>query len=47
LEMYYQATLFDRMGSASAIGTLLFAVILTGTILNMKYIRGSETEYQA
>ncbi|MGC9360813.1 MAG: PQQ-binding-like beta-propeller repeat protein [Anaerolineae bacterium] len=47
LEMYYQATLFDRMGSASAIGTLLFAVILTGTILNMKYIRGSETEFQA
>ena len=47
LEMYYQATLFDRMGSASAIGTLLFVVILTGTILNMRYIRGSETEYQA
>jgi ABC-type sugar transport system permease subunit/outer membrane protein assembly factor BamB len=47
LEMYYQATLFDRMGSASAIGTLLFAVILTGTILNLKYFRGSETEFQA
>jgi len=47
LEMYYQATLFDRMGSASAIGTLLFVVILTGTILNLKYIRGSETEFQA
>lgn len=47
LEMYYQATLFDRMGSASAIGTLLFVVILTGTILNLKYVRGSETEFQA
>lgn len=46
LEMYYQATRFNRMGMASAIGTLLFIVILGGTILNMKYIGGSATEYQ-
>ncbi len=47
LELYYQATRFNRMGMASAIGTILFFVILVGTILNMKYVRGSETEYQA
>ncbi|MCD6302242.1 MAG: ABC transporter permease subunit, partial [Anaerolineae bacterium] len=47
LEMYYQATLFNQMGSASAIGTLLFVFILVGTVLNLKYIRGSETEFQA
>jgi len=47
LEMYYQATRFSRLGSAAAIGTLLFVVILTGTILNIKYIRGSATEFEA
>jgi ABC-type sugar transport system permease subunit/outer membrane protein assembly factor BamB len=47
LELYFQATTFNRMGMASAIGTLLFIFILGGTILNLRYIRGSETEYQA
>ena len=47
LEMYYNATRFRRMGMASAIGTLLFVIILGGTILNLKYMRGSETEYHA
>jgi ABC-type sugar transport system permease subunit len=47
LELYYQATRFNRMGMASAIGTLLFLVILGGTILNLRYIRSSATEYQA
>ncbi|MCE5260306.1 MAG: PQQ-binding-like beta-propeller repeat protein [Chloroflexi bacterium] len=46
LELYFQATKFNRMGMASAIGTLLFIFILGGTILNMKYVRSS-TEYQA
>lgn len=46
LEMYYQATRFNRMGMASAIGTLLFIIILGGTIINMKYIGASATEYQ-
>ncbi|MHB9031957.1 MAG: outer membrane protein assembly factor BamB family protein [Anaerolineae bacterium] len=41
LELYFQATLFNRMGMASAIGTLLFIVILGGTILNMRYVRSS------
>lgn len=47
LELYFQATTFNRMGMASAIGTLMFLFILGGTILNLRYIRGSETEYQA
>ena len=47
LELYYQATRFNRMGMASAIGTLLFLVILGGTILNLRYIRSSASEYQA
>ena len=47
LELYFQATKFNRMGMASAIGTLLFIVILGGTILNLRYIRASATEYQA
>lgn len=46
LELYFQAVTFNRMGMASAIGTLLFIVILAGTILNLRYVRGS-TEYQA
>jgi ABC-type sugar transport system permease subunit len=45
LELYYQATRFNRMGMASAIGTLLFFVIMGGTILNLRYIRASATEY--
>ncbi|NLV73706.1 MAG: PQQ-binding-like beta-propeller repeat protein [Chloroflexi bacterium] len=46
LELYFQATTFNRMGMASAIGTLLFIVIMAGTIFNLRYVRGS-TEYQA
>jgi ABC-type sugar transport system permease subunit/outer membrane protein assembly factor BamB len=46
LEMYYQATRFNRMGMASAMGTVLFIVILGGTIINLKYIGRSATEYQ-
>jgi ABC-type sugar transport system permease subunit len=47
LELYYQATRFNRMGMASAIGTLLFIIIMGGTIINLRYIRASATEYEA
>lgn len=46
LELYYQAMRFNNFGVASAIGTVLFLVILGGTILNMRYVRSS-TEFQA
>ncbi len=45
LELYYQAMRFSNFGVASAIGTVLFIVILGGTILNMRM--RSATEYQA
>lgn len=46
LELYYQAMRFNNFGLASAIGTVLFIIILGGTILNLRYVR-SATEYQA
>jgi ABC-type sugar transport system permease subunit len=46
LELYYQAMRFNNFGLASAIGTVLFIVILGGTILNMRYVR-SATEFEA
>jgi ABC-type sugar transport system permease subunit/outer membrane protein assembly factor BamB len=46
LELYYQAMRFSNFGLASAIGTVLFIIILGGTILNLRYVR-SATEYQA
>jgi ABC-type sugar transport system permease subunit len=46
LELYYQAMRFNNFGVASAIGTVLFLVILGGTIINMRYVRTS-TEFQA
>ncbi len=42
LWMYYNAFLFQRMGYACAIGVILFLLILTLTILNLKYFRSSE-----
>ncbi|MEO8397641.1 MAG: sugar ABC transporter permease, partial [Chloroflexota bacterium] len=45
LELYYQATRFSNFGVASAMGTVLFIVILGGTILNLRAVR-SQTEYQ-
>jgi ABC-type sugar transport system permease subunit len=45
LELYYQAMRFSNFGVASAIGTVLFIVILGGTILNLRM--RSATEYQA
>ena len=46
LELYYQAMRMDQMGVASAIGMVLFAIILAGTIVNMRYVRSSN-EYKA
>ena len=46
LELYYLAMRMDRMGVASAIGMILFVIILAGTIINMRYVRSS-TEYEA
>lgn len=46
LELYYMAMRMDRMGVASAIGMILFVIILLGTILNMRFVRSS-TEFQA
>ncbi len=46
LELYYQATRFNNFGLASAMGTIIFLIILVGTILNLRYVR-SQTEYEA
>ena len=42
LWMYMNAFSFQRMGYACAIGVILFLLILTLTILNMRYFRSSE-----
>ena len=46
LELYYMAMRMDRMGVASAIGMVLFLIILAGTILSMRFV-SSSTEYEA
>ena len=46
LELYYMAMRMDRMGVASAIGMILFLIILVGTIINMRYVR-TATEFEA
>lgn len=45
LELYYQAMRFNNFGLASAMGTVLFLIILGGTILNLRM--RTSTEYQA
>jgi ABC-type sugar transport system permease subunit len=40
--MYYNAFRFQRMGYACAIGVILFLLILSLTILNMRYFRSAE-----
>jgi raffinose/stachyose/melibiose transport system permease protein len=42
LWMYLNAFSFQRMGYACAIGVILFLIILTLTILNLKYFRSTE-----
>jgi ABC-type sugar transport system permease subunit/outer membrane protein assembly factor BamB len=46
LELYYMAMRMDKMGVASAIGMVLFAIILVGTILNMRLVKNSN-EFEA
>ncbi len=46
LELYYLAMRMDRMGVASAIGMILFFIILAGTIVNMRLVKSSN-EYEA
>jgi ABC-type sugar transport system permease subunit/outer membrane protein assembly factor BamB len=46
LELYYAATRFNQMGLASAIGILLFAVVLVVTVATMRFVKSS-VEYQA
>lgn len=41
LELYYQAVRFNNFGLASAIGAVLFVVILIGTIINLRYVKSS------
>jgi ABC-type sugar transport system permease subunit len=46
LDLYYNATRFDNLGYASAIGVALFVVVMGITILQLRYVR-TATEYQA
>ena len=41
LELYFMATRLDKLGVASAIGIILFVIILIGTIINLRYGRES------
>jgi len=41
LQMYYAATQFNDLGYASALGVAMFVVILTLTVINMRFIRTS------
>jgi len=41
LEMYFQATRFVNYGMASTIGSVLFLVILGGTLLNLRYVKSA------
>jgi raffinose/stachyose/melibiose transport system permease protein len=45
LHLYQNATAFDRMGYACALGVLLFLAILGITYLNLKYLRSGQ-EYE-
>lgn len=40
--MYFNAFRISRMGYASAIGVVMFAITLVATIINMRYIRTQE-----
>ena len=46
LHMYYRAFSYSEYGYASAIGVILFAIMMTLTLLNMRYMRGA-TECEA
>ena len=40
--MYYNAFSYQRMGYACAIGVVLFAIIFSLTMLNLRYFRSAE-----
>jgi ABC-type sugar transport system permease subunit len=42
LWMYFNAFSFQRMGYACAIGVVLFLLILSVTVMNLKYFRSAE-----
>jgi len=42
LQMYYAATKFDDLGYASALGVMMFLVIMAITIINMKVLKTNE-----
>lgn len=44
LELYYNITRFGRFGYASALGLVMFAVILGGTLLNLRIRTSSQNE---
>jgi ABC-type sugar transport system permease subunit len=46
LELYYMAMRMYKMGAASAIGMILFVIILAGTIVNMRFVQSS-IEFEA
>ena len=46
LELYYSAMRMNRFGVASAIGMVLFVIIMIGTVINMRFVK-SATEYEA
>lgn len=41
LELYYSAMRMDMLGLASAIGMVLFVIILSGTVVNMRTVKSS------
>lgn len=46
LELYYMAMRMNRFGVASAIGMVLFVIIMIGTVINLRFVK-SATEYEA
>lgn len=46
LELYYSAMRMNRFGVASAIGMVLFVIIMIGTVINMRFVK-SATDYEA
>lgn len=47
LWMYFNAFSFQKMGYACAIGVLLFLIILILTVINLKYVRSTESLKEA
>ena len=43
LRMHNQAFVYGHFGYGAAIGLMLFLLVLTMTVINMKVLRGEET----